>query len=222
MTASTTPDGDTSTVPKRLAAVEEQLAELTAARDADRDDLAYLKAAVDQVEAAARQLEELTAHAAAGGPGPVDLAVLAEWVRVHIAEVYIRPVGGQQRWCAAWWQHPEAVIRLEACRRAWTRLVTPDDPTGMSVWLRDHLDPALAALLAPTGPFRLCEAQPPPAAGEQLEYKHRLPQPLPVLPLPGPPIASSAKPTIRRAGDDGRVSAWPRPTRGRSVSPREA
>jgi hypothetical protein len=183
MTASTTPDDQAGTVLERLATLDERLAELAADRDADRDDIAFLKAAVDQVEAAARQLEELTAQAAGAGQGPVDLAALADWVRVHIAEVHIRPVGGQHRWCAVWWQHPEAVIRLEACRRAWTRLVTPDDPTGMSVWLRDHLDPALAALLAPTGPFRLCEAQ-PPAAGEPLEYKHRLSQPLPVLPLP--------------------------------------
>ncbi len=55
-------------------------------------------------------------------------------------------------------------------------------PSGPAVWPRDHLDPTLAALTAPQGPFAACHADP----GLQ-DRPHRL-LPVPVVdPAPAPP-----------------------------------
>jgi hypothetical protein len=61
-------------------------------------------------------------------------------------------------WCPDWWRHPEAVVRLEAMWRSLESL-RQDSATGISVWLRDHADVHMAALLSPAGPFRGCSAK---------------------------------------------------------------
>ncbi|MBW0115285.1 DUF4913 domain-containing protein [Pseudonocardia sp. KRD-169] len=66
-----------------------------------------------------------------------------------------RPLRGELTWCPLWWEHPEAVFRLEALRRAWTELA-PEPGAAMSIWIRDHLDPCLRELLTPLGPFADC------------------------------------------------------------------
>jgi Domain of unknown function (DUF4913) len=127
-------------------------------------------------------------------PEPLDMNTLAAWVDEVLSEVYIRPVG-RLRWCATWFEHPEAVVRLEACRRAWLDLCSQPG-TGPSVWHRDHLDPMLAELLSSDGPFRNCEAQP---GTSDTAWRHELPDRLPVEPLdqlpnqpPGPPQSTDA------------------------------
>lgn len=62
----------------------------------------------------------------------------------------------ERRWCSSWWLHTEAVIRLEALWKAW-EVLRQDPGTGASSWLRDHADPALAALTSPLGPFARCK-----------------------------------------------------------------
>ena len=92
-------------------------------------------------------------------PGPaeqqLDLDRLVHWVHRHVAAVIARPLRGEVRWCPRWWEHPEAIFRFEALRRAWTELA-PEPGIAMSVWIRDHLDPCLRELLAPLGPFADC------------------------------------------------------------------
>lgn len=67
--------------------------------------------------------------------------------------MYRRPIDGtHRRWAARWWQHEEAIIRLEALWRAWEHLRL-DPATGMSIWWRDHADHHMAALMSPDGPF---------------------------------------------------------------------
>lgn len=59
-------------------------------------------------------------------------------------------------WCAQWWRHAEAIARLEALWRSWEHLRL-DPTTGMSVWLRDHLDHHMTILLSADGPFKGCK-----------------------------------------------------------------
>jgi len=85
----------------------------------------------------------------------LDVDRLVHWVHRHVAAVIARPLRGEVRWCPLWWEHPEALFRFEALRRAWTELA-PEPGIGMSVWIRDHLDPCLRELLSAQGPFADC------------------------------------------------------------------
>lgn len=62
-------------------------------------------------------------------------------------------------WCPKWWDHEEAVLRLEALWDAFEAL-RREPGTGTAVWIRDYLDPTVAALTSPeTTPFRGCDAR---------------------------------------------------------------
>lgn len=105
------------------------------------------------LRAADRQLAEL-----ADPPGLYYLT-LAEWVQEWLFPVYRRSVRGHQRtWCSQWWNHAEAVARLEALWRAWEHL-RQDPATGLSVWFRDHADHHMTVLLDADGPFKSCDGQ---------------------------------------------------------------
>ncbi|GAA2536861.1 DUF4913 domain-containing protein [Pseudonocardia hydrocarbonoxydans] len=88
-------------------------------------------------------------------PDVVDVESLVDWVHDTITSMIARPLRGELTWCPIWWEHPEAVFRLEALRRAWTELA-PEPGAAMSIWIRDHLDPCLRELLSPLGPFADC------------------------------------------------------------------
>ncbi len=104
-------------------------------------------------------------------PAPV-FASLEAFVAEHFAPVYTRAQSPTLRWCACWWDHAEAIYRLEALWRSW-ETCRLDPRLGMAGWLRDHLDPQLAVLTSPTGPFMQCTAD-----------RHSPLKPLPVLPAP--------------------------------------
>jgi len=59
-------------------------------------------------------------------------------------------------WCPQWWRHPEVVVRLDALWRSWEHLRLQPG-TGMSVWLKDHLDHHMAVLLSQDGPMHRCK-----------------------------------------------------------------
>jgi hypothetical protein len=48
--------------------------------------------------------------------GPVEplCADVTTWVEHVYALTFIRGIGQSQRWCASWWGHPEAIVRLQA------------------------------------------------------------------------------------------------------------
>ena len=80
-----------------------------------------------------------------------------EFVREYLRHVYRRRIDGRNRvWAARWWEHDEAVIRLEALWRAWEHLRL-DPATGMSVWWRDHADYHMGVLMDEHGPFAAAE-----------------------------------------------------------------
>lgn len=109
-------------------------------------------------------LDELLNGTPTSGPEPstvdssdhdLDIAALIPWVHDVVTSMIARPLRGESVWCPLWWEHPEAIFRFEALRRAWAELA-PEPGAAMSVWIRDHLDPCLRELLSPTGPFADC------------------------------------------------------------------
>ncbi|MFC8041794.1 DUF4913 domain-containing protein [Paenarthrobacter sp. NPDC057355] len=82
----------------------------------------------------------------------------AQWVEEFLVPMYRREItvnGNHTTWCPEWWRHAEAIIRFEALWRAWEHLRL-DGKTGMSVFMKDHLDHHLPILLDGKGPFDGC------------------------------------------------------------------
>ncbi len=80
---------------------------------------------------------------------------LLEFVVEHFGPVYARNTSPTVRWCANWWDHAEAIYRLEALWRTW-ELYRLEPRLGIASWLRDYLDPQLRELTSATGPFASC------------------------------------------------------------------
>jgi len=128
--------------------------------------------AVDEMETVLRDLPAATATAGevpapAENQGqersPFDFGTLYSWVHLHVATITKRKVskssasesGFGVRWCTRWYEHDEAIARLEALRRAWEEhVVTPG--ASMSTWYIAHYDPHITALTSPGGPFWQC------------------------------------------------------------------
>ncbi len=117
-----------------------------------------LPAATPVVQPEAAQRENQGAE-----PAPFDFATLYTWVHIHIATITERKIskssgsesGVGVRWCTRWYDHDEAVSRLEALRRAWEEhVLTPG--ASMSSWYISHYDPHLTALTSPGGPLWQC------------------------------------------------------------------
>ena len=84
--------------------------------------------------------------------------------------------GGPIVWCASWWAHPAAVLRLSALWRAWEALRL-EPATGMSNWWTLHFDPHMRVLLdADRGPFASCAARPAPRGQARAATPHRAAQ----------------------------------------------
>lgn len=83
---------------------------------------------------------------------------LPEFVQDFFVVVAVRHTNpGTGRWCSKWWDHEEAVLRLEALWDAFEALRL-EPGTGMAVWIRDYLDPTVAALTSDAlTPFRECD-----------------------------------------------------------------
>jgi len=137
--------------------------------------------AADAVEAALTDdvLAGLAAAARAGAtavvspdqPPQLYYASLPEFVEGFLAGVYARNFDTKGRtWCPAWWNHTEAIVRLDALWRAWEHL-RHDPALGISTWLRDHGDHHMTALMAEDGPFQGCT----PSRGHSLRDWRRLP-----------------------------------------------
>ena len=105
-------------------------------------------------------------HPAAGeAPGGADGAgeesfeprypSLEEWVTDYFAPMFARPLSPAVRWCAQWWDHAEAISRLEALWRTW-EVARLDELRGLATWYRDYLDAQLPVLLGAGGPFAQC------------------------------------------------------------------
>lgn len=96
-----------------------------------------------------------------------NVYVFVDQFLVHIYARHYEPAGAW-RWCSQWWDHPEAVSRLDALWQAFEALRN-EPGTGPATWWRDYADPTMTALTDPKGPFEQCRA------GE----RHKSPLPLP-------------------------------------------
>ena len=135
--------------------------------------------ATDDLDHEAVEAQPIAVNEQAGDPAAVAQPALYygsvdEFVREYLRHVYRRRINGRERvWSARWWEHDEAVIRLEALWRAWEHL-RQDPTTGMSVWWRDHADHHMAALMDPEGPFAAADvtaAMNQTKKGEPLPYE---------------------------------------------------
>jgi len=151
--------------PDPLAALHLQVRQLAR-------QLEMVAGAVDEMETVFRDLPDAASTAAlapaaldeqTAEPAPFDFPTLYTWVHIHIATITERKVskssgsesGVGVRWCTRWYEHDEAIARLEALRRSWEEhVVTPG--SGMSSWYISHYDPHITALTGPGGPFWQC------------------------------------------------------------------
>ncbi|MCK9931055.1 DUF4913 domain-containing protein [Frankia sp. Mgl5] len=124
----------------RLAAVERTLAD---------HDAALTAAATNGAAPDSGDTDE--------GDDPPQLCYpdLESFVAEFLAVMFPRPLGGEFRWCPWWWDHGEAVLRLESLWRAFESLRL-DGEFGIATWLRDHFDHQWPRLLSPSGPFARC------------------------------------------------------------------
>ncbi len=140
---------------------------------------------------------------ATGAPETYFPSLLA-WFEQWLRPVYRRSIRGDLReWCPEWWQHAEAISRLEALWRAWEALRL-DPGTGLSVWWRDHADHHLAALLDADGPFKACGDGHVDDNPEMLPHTPPPPdlfaeEPIPTLPASDGAASSSAVPPAAAA-----------------------
>jgi hypothetical protein len=89
---------------------------------------------------------------------------LEAWVEEFLLDVVRRRIqftagrdGPALIWCHSWWDHPEALHRLEAAWRAWEYSRTDKAPvTEPANWWLSVLDPTMAALTGPGGVFWHC------------------------------------------------------------------
>ncbi|MFQ1004384.1 DUF4913 domain-containing protein [Modestobacter sp. SSW1-42] len=138
--------------PSKIVAAEQKLASKERHHQAARDAVAR-----------ARQRVAEEAHRADAPAEPETPALQFTTLPAFVAfftELYRRDVFDtpDRVWCPEWWQHPEALARLEAIWRSYEAL-RHEPGTGMSVWLLVHVDPHMSQLLAPHGPFRGCHAK---------------------------------------------------------------
>ncbi|MCW7944358.1 hypothetical protein AAW14_20385 [Streptomyces hygroscopicus] len=84
---------------------------------------------------------------------------LMRWVNHLLLPVYGRETSTSAPWCPRWWEHMEAIAQLYGLWMAWQELTGSKAPlTGPASWHRDFLQPVMASLRDPSGPFAGCKA----------------------------------------------------------------
>ncbi len=129
-------------------------------------------------EAVEAEFKTMTGDSAAAAAEDADPEVENHFPNVYVfvqdflVKVQARPVrdGLALHWCSQWWDHPEAVSRLEALWKAF-EVLRRDPGTGAATWWRDYADPTMAALSDAAGTFAKCSdtthAVPPDLPMEQ-------------------------------------------------------
>ena len=90
-----------------------------------------------------------------------------DWVEQWFSVHYARSITGIG-WCARWFDHPEALLRLTAMWRSW-ETARRDDTKGIAGWLTSVADPLVKELFDPSGTFRYC------SRGEHTKVPEALP-----------------------------------------------
>ena len=142
-------DGPTTGQNPQLESLESQLRAL-------RADVELLDQVVqDFVHPAAGDAPAGADETGEGEPFEPRYPSLEQWVGDYFAPMFARPLSPTVRWCAQWWDHAEAISRLEALWRTW-EVARLDELRGLATWYRDYLDAQLPVLLGAGGPFAQC------------------------------------------------------------------
>lgn len=134
---------------------------------------------IEDVQEVAQQLRYLADRApddeAEEDPPQLHFPTLDRFVEDYLVQIYRRDLEEKNlRWCSEWWQHGEAIARLEALWRSW-ELLRLDPGEGGSNWWLGHCDPHMAKLLSENGTFRHCRTG----------HAANRSKPLPATPPPG-------------------------------------
>lgn len=128
------------------------------------DDVERLVAEVEDLRATVRALDERLADVAdtepahtSNGAGadqwepayPTLMSWVNDWFLTHVER------GRRARWCERWFEHPEALWRLEGLWRTFEQ-ARLDPWAGPASWTTGQLDPQVAVLLDDRGPFGEC------------------------------------------------------------------
>lgn len=142
-------DADKRVVEQAVAAMEAVMRQRQLALDTDSTTAHAATARTDQQDSS----EDAK-------PARPDLNVLQAWVEEHIGPLVRKTTttgeGGGIRWCRSWWRHRDAVERFTALHIVHIELSEQNTLSWLSAYLRDHLDPHLAILTSPIGPFYAC------------------------------------------------------------------
>ena len=118
-------------------------------------DIEDLRAELAKLTAELGDLSAAIAPSVGATHDGTEYGDLREWVNHYFLTTFHRLPAADIRWCNAWAQHPEAIVRLTALWHSWEALQREPD-LGMVTWLTNHLDPQLAVLQGRTGPFAQC------------------------------------------------------------------
>lgn len=120
-------------------------------------------------------------------PGRLYYANVDEFVRMYLLPNWRRKPHNAS-WCSRWWEHAEAISRLEALWESWEKLRL-EPGTGMATWWRDYADPHMAVLTdRDTGPFTKCDFTKSAHEIPQIWPRNSLPRGCSVTPTRNRPI----------------------------------
>lgn len=154
---------DVELLRSELAKLTGQLARVDIRTESHGQALDDIETYVTETAQLARATAEQAATTANGTEGAkteqgVDMRTLVPWVENNITTLISRKVpttDGAPKWCPWWWDHAEAIARLEAARQAWVAL-SGAGGTGLVTYF-DYLDRVvLSVLTSETGPFARC------------------------------------------------------------------
>jgi hypothetical protein len=88
-------------------------------------------------------------------PEPM-MADLESWVTEWLTGILERRAHNTRRWCAYWWDHPEAVTRMWLLFHGHRQVVDHGSALDQAAWMLDHLDRAPRSPVSTDGPFASC------------------------------------------------------------------
>lgn len=104
----------------------------------------------------AARVEAARAEDRPGAPIVTEFASLDAFIEGYVLPNW-RHRPSQGKWCAVWWQHSEAIARLEAVWEAFEVMRLEPAP-ALSTWWRDHLEVHMRSLTVEDGTFGGCTA----------------------------------------------------------------
>lgn len=102
------------------------------------------------------ELEEENEHKETDAAAPELLYPDAPtWFEDYLSYLYRRDLGRSTTlWCERWFDHPEALTRIQILWRSWEAGRQDDTMTGPATWLVNIADPMMHELISTEGTFK--------------------------------------------------------------------